>query len=133
VLVVSGVLALVVGPWARVVGQTPLGGRASLTQEHIAALSEAVDLVPEGVAVTASNPAGAHLSARRYVYNVPLLERAEWVVVDLDDPWTVQPDSPLLNRHPDVVRAFADRLEQSQDWRKVFERDRVLVFTRASG
>ncbi len=100
--------------------------------EHIAALSDAVALVPDGVAVTASNPAGAHLSARRYVYSVPLLERAEWVVVDLDDPWTVRPDSPLLNRHPEVVRAFAERLEQSPDWRKVFERDRVLVFRRGS-
>jgi uncharacterized membrane protein len=130
VLVVSGVLALVVGPWARLAGQTPLGGRPSLTEEHIAALSEAVALVPDGVAVTASNPAGAHLSARRYIYSVPLLENAEWVVVDLDDPWTVRADSPLLNRHPEVVRAFATQLEQSPDWRKVFERDRVLVFRR---
>ena len=130
VLVVSGVLALVVGPWARVVGLTPLGGRTALSQEHIAALSYAVALVPDGVAVTASNPAGAHLSARRYIYSVPLLERAEWVVVDLDDPWTVRPDSPLLNRHPEVVRAFVERLEQSPDWRKIFERDRVLVFRR---
>jgi uncharacterized membrane protein len=132
VLVVSGVLALVVGPWARVVGQTPLGGRASLTREHIAALSEAVALVPDDVAVTASNPAGAHLSARRYLYSVPLVRKSEWAVVDLDDPWTVQSDSPLLNRHPELVRAFAERLEQSPDWHKVFERDRVLVFRRAS-
>jgi len=132
VLVVSGVLALVVGPWPRAVGLTPLGGRATPSAAHIAALSDAVSLVPNGAPVTASNPAGAHLSARRYIYSIPLLERAEWVVVDLEDPWTVRPDSPLLNRHPEVVRAFAKRLDLDPGWRKVFERDRVLVFRRVN-
>ena len=128
VLLVSGVVAITVGPWPRAVGATPLGGRTTLTAQHVAALADAVALVPDGVAVTASNPAGAHLSARRYIYSVPLLARAEWVVVDLDDPWTVQPDSPLLNRHPEVVRAFARKIESDSSWDKVFERDRVLVF-----
>lgn len=68
------------------------------------------------------------MSDRRYIYSVPLLEKAEWVVVDLDDPWVVQPDSPLLNRHPEVVRGFAERIERDSRWRKVFERDSVLVF-----
>jgi len=80
--------------------------------------------------VTASNPAGAHLSARRYIYSIPLLERAEWVVVDLDDPWVVRLDSPILNHHPEVVRAFAARLGRDPRWRKAFERNRVLVFRR---
>ena len=132
VLVVSGVLALVVGPWPRAVGLAPLGGRPTLTSEHVAALSAAVALVPHGAPVTASNPAGSHLSARRYVYSVPLLRKAEWVVLDLDDPWTVQPGSVLLNHHPEVVRALATRLERDPGWRKVFERDRVLVFRKAS-
>ena len=133
VLVVSGILALVVGPWPRAIGLKPLGGRTTLTAEHVAALSDAIALVPDDAAVTASNPAGAHLSARRYIYSVPLLERAEWVVVDLDDPWVVRPDSPILNRHPEIVRAFAKRLERDPDWRKVFERDRVLVFRMLRG
>jgi uncharacterized membrane protein len=130
VLVVSGVVAVVVGPWPRAIGVKPLGGRTTLTAEHIAALSEAVALVPDDAPVSASNPAGAHLSARRYIYSIPLLERAEWVVVDLDDPWVVRSDSPLLNRHPEVVRAFVARVESDPRWRKVFARDRVLVFQR---
>jgi uncharacterized membrane protein len=133
VLVVSGVVAVVVGPWPRAIGVKPLGGRTTLTAEHVAALSDAVALVPDGAPVSASNPAGAHLSARRYVYSIPLFERAEWIVVDLDDPWIVRPDSPLLNPHPEVVRAFARRVESDPHWRKVFERDRVLVFRRADG
>jgi len=133
VLVVSGVVAVVVGPWPRVIDVKPLGGRTTLTAEHVAALSDAVALVPEGAPVSASNPAGAHLSARRHIYSIPLLERAEWVVVDLDDPWVVRPDSPILNHHPEVVRAFATRLERDPRWRKAFERDRVLVFRRVEG
>ncbi len=133
VLVVSGVVAVVVGPWPRAIGVKPLGGRMTLTTEHVAALSEAVALVPDGAPVSASNPAGAHLSARRYIYSIPLLERAEWVVVDLDDPWVVRSDSPILNHHPEVVRAFAQRVESDPHWRKVFARDRVLVFRRVEG
>jgi uncharacterized membrane protein len=132
VLVVSGVIALAVGPWPRIAGVTPLGGRPTPSQEHRAALASAVALVPAGVAVTASNPVGSHLSARRYVYSIPLLQKAEWVVVDLDDPWTVRPDSPILNHHPEVVRGFAARLARDPGWRKVFERDRVLVFRKAT-
>jgi uncharacterized membrane protein len=128
VLVVSASLALVVGPWPRAVGVTPLGGRASVPESRIDALREAIALVPEGAPVSASNTAGAHLSARRYVYSVPVLGRAEWVVVDSPDPWVVRPDSPILTNHPEVVAAFVRRLERDARWSKVFERDGVLVF-----
>jgi uncharacterized membrane protein len=133
VLVCSAALALVVGPWPRAVGSTPLGGRESLAAAHIATLDEAVALVPAGVPVTSSNVVGAHLSARRYVYSVPVLRRAEWAVVDLDDPWVVSEDSPLLTNHPEIVRAFAERLKSDASWTTVFERDGVLVFRRSGG
>jgi hypothetical protein len=97
----------------------------------VQALTQAVALVPAGAPVTASNPVGAHLSDRRYVFTVPLLARAEWVVVDLDDPWVTSPDSPILTRHPKVVKRFVRRLENDRRWTKVFERDRVVVFRRS--
>ena len=53
-----------------------------------------------------------------------------WAVVDLDDPWVVSPDSPhphAASRGRAGVRA---RLERDPAWRKVFERDGVLVFRR---
>ena len=131
VLVCSVILSLAVGPWARVVGATPIGGRADIPQARADALADAVALVPDGAAVSASNPAGAHLSDRRYIYSVPILGRATWVVVDLADPWVVRPDSPLLNNHLDVVRAFVRRLDQDPGWRKVFERERVFVYRKA--
>jgi hypothetical protein len=76
----------------------------------------------------ASNTAGAHLSDRRYIYSIPNLRGATWAVIDLRDPWVVTRDSPVLTRHPEVVRAVARRLEDDPAWTKVFERERVLVF-----
>jgi hypothetical protein len=64
------------------------------------------------------------------VYSVPQVHRARWAVVDLADPWTVRPDSPILTRHPKVVRAFAARLEHDPSWEKVFQRAGVAVFKR---
>jgi uncharacterized membrane protein len=127
VLVSSVALALIVGPWARAIGMAPLGGRPTLSAAHVAALSDAVSLVPDGVAVSASNTAGSHLSARRYVYSIPNLGRAEWVVVDLEDSWVVSADSPILTSHPEVVRAFAARIESRAGWTTVFRREGVLV------
>ena len=132
VLVASASLALVVGPWPRAVGVTPLGGRASLSESKIEALRDALALVPDGAPVTSSNAVGAHLSARRQVYSVPVLGDAEWVVVDLGEPWVTRPDSPILTSHPDVVFAFAKRLERDPAWTAVFARAGVVVF-RATG
>jgi hypothetical protein len=52
------------------------------------------------------------------------------VVVDRADPWVVTPDSPILTRHPKVVRALMTRLEQDTRWTKAFDRDGVVVFRR---
>jgi uncharacterized membrane protein len=132
VILCSSMLALVVAPWPRAVGATPLGGRAILTATHVEALSQAVALVPAGAPVSLSNPVGGHLSGRRYVFTVPTLGSAEWVVVDLDDPWVSRPDSPLLTRHPKVVHRLVARLEADSTWTKVFERDGVYVFRRST-
>jgi hypothetical protein len=82
--------------------------------------------------VSASNNVGGHLSARRYIYVVPNLGRAEWVVVDRTDPWVVRPDSPILTRHPKIVRRFVARLEGDAAWTKVFAKDGVVVFRKST-
>jgi uncharacterized membrane protein len=132
VVVCSATLALFVGPWARAVGSVPLGGNPYFAPARVAALRDAVALVPPGVPVTASNDAGGHLSARKYVYSVPVLGRAEWAVIDRNEPWVVRPDSPILTKHPEVVRALVRRLEGDTAWTKVFERDGVLVFRKTT-
>ena len=137
-LAVGGVLAccvtlsLVLSPWARLVGETPLGGREVTPADRAAALADAVALVPSGAAVSASNTAGGHLSARERVYSVPLLGRATWVVVDRDDPWVVTRDSPILTNDPERVQAFAARLQVDADWETVFDRSGVVVLRRAA-
>ena len=72
------------------------------------------------------------LSARRYIYSVPVLRRAEWVLVDRRDPWVVSPDSAVLTRHPDVVSAFVSRLRESPAWHQVSDESGVVVFRRVA-
>jgi uncharacterized membrane protein len=132
-LVCSAMLALVVAPWPRAVGAKPLGGRESFSAAHIAAVDRAIASIPSDVPVTTSNGAGGHLSARRYVYSVPIVRRAEWALVDLDDPWVVSADSPVLTRHPEVVSAFVKRLRKSPAWHEVSDESGVIVFRRVAG
>jgi uncharacterized membrane protein len=128
VLVVSMLVALAVGPWPRLVGVAPLGGRAAWPARHVEALQKALTLVPQRASVSASNDVGAHLSARKAIYTIPVLGEATWVLLDLDDPWATRPDSPLLHKRPAQVRLLARRLERDSAWRKVFEEDGVLLF-----
>ncbi|HXF97676.1 MAG TPA: DUF2079 domain-containing protein [Gaiellaceae bacterium] len=132
VLLLCVATAVLLGPWARTIGKVPLGVERDRTPERVAALRQAIELVPDGVPVTASNSAGAHLSARRYVYVVPVLGRAEWAVVDLREPWAVRADSPILTKRPRAIRAVVSRLERDPRWRKVFERERVVVFRKSA-
>jgi hypothetical protein len=66
------------------------------------------------------------------VYSVPVLGSAEWVVVDVDEPWVTRLDSPILTQDPVRVRGFARGLERDPDWTKVLDRDGVLVFRKSS-
>lgn len=124
------VISLAVGPWARLVGSKALGAREVTPPARAAALEDAVALVPDGVPVTASNSAGGHLSAREVIHTVPVLGRAEWVVVDREDPWVVTSDSPILTRDPERVRALVAQLGADRSWSKVFDRSQVVVFRR---
>ena len=133
VVVTSTLVALVVGPWPLLVGVVPLGGRAPLQASHVEALREAISRVPPGAPVSASNVAGAHLSARHAIYTVPVLGDATWALLDLEDPWATSPESPLLHKRPAQVRLLARRLDADRRWRKVFERDGVLVFQKSPG
>jgi len=132
VLLLSLELTLVVGAWPRAIGKTPFGTISTRQSRNVAALADAVSLVPAGVPVSGSNDVGAHLSARRYYYAVPVVGRATWIVLDTRDPWVTSLDSPILTRHPERVRALARRIGSSPEWRKVFDRGGVLVFRKTT-
>lgn len=132
VLVTSVLIGLVVGPWPRLVGAAPLGGRPTYSSGHVQTLREAVALVPDDAAVVSTTDLGGHLSARRFVYSVPVVGSATWAVLDLRDPWATNPGSPLLHRQPRKVRLLARRLESDPAWERVFARDGVVVFRRGA-
>ena len=133
VLAVSVLTALMVGPWPGAPGTRPVGFHATLPASHVEALEAAVALVPDDAPVSTTNGAGSHLSARRYVYSVPEVGRAEWILLDT---WnTYMPGTPSRKEglHPELLAAFRDRIRSSPEWRQVFEQDGVLVFERRRG
>jgi uncharacterized membrane protein len=94
------------------------------------ALAAAVGLVPADAAVTTTNALGAHLSERRYVYNVPALVNADWVLIDRRDAYLPQFDDGDTKSLPKRLAAFEERLRRSGAWRAVYEQADVVVYRR---
>ena len=124
------VVSLLVGAWPAAPGATSLWYQKDVPAARIAALDEAVRLVPDDAPVSATNKAGSHMSARRYFYSVPVLERSEWIVLDMADPWIAGAGSPVLGPHPNWLRQFRQKIERDSGWTKVFDEEGVLVFRR---
>jgi uncharacterized membrane protein len=83
---------------------------------RVDALEAAIDLVPPNAPVASTHSAGSHLSARRYYYGVPVVRRAEWIVVET----------------PAELGEFVDETRANRNWQLVFDRDGVLVFRRVA-
>ena len=127
VLTLSLVGALAAGPWPGPIGGAPAWyWGADVSPERVQTLRRAIALLPDGVPVSATNRVGSHVAARRYFYSVPVVGRAEWIVLDSSDSW--------IPRHiggfedPLTLRAFHKRIEQSAEWQKVFKQGGVYVF-----
>jgi hypothetical protein len=125
ILAITVMLTLVLAPWDAVAGRGVVGLHTDLPLAHVAALREAVARVPPHAAVSTTNRAGSQLSARRYVYGADVIGDAEWIVLDTWDARVAE-----AGWRPARFKAFWRRIERSPDWRKVFERDGVLVFER---
>lgn len=115
----------------------------SISPHHAAAERRAVALVPSRAAVSATNFLGAHLAARRYLYEFPIIRKATWIVLDVRDPEL--PNMGFLRgRHgtavwkrdlilqPTLMKSEIRKLEASRRWRRVFSSNGVMVFTRRS-
>jgi uncharacterized membrane protein len=50
-----------------------------------AAKTDALQTIPDGVPVSASNELATYVSARRYMYIFPVIRRARWIVLDRHD------------------------------------------------
>jgi uncharacterized membrane protein len=118
VLMLSVLVTAHAGPWPGTPAAVEIWYQEPVPPDHVDALRDAVALVPHDAPVSATNRAGSHLSARRYVYRIPILGRAEWILLDTRDP------------HPgDLVSALElERRLRSDSWRRMFSRDGVFVF-----
>jgi len=125
VLGVSATLGVALAPWDAVAGRDVVGFHTDLPPEHVAALREAVALVPSSARVSTTNRAGSHLSERRYVYGIDVTGDATWIVLDTWDARVGE-----AGWQPARFRVLWQRIEQDPSWLKVYERDGVLVFER---
>jgi uncharacterized membrane protein len=132
VLVLCVGLSASVGQLFAIPGVKALGYQSELSARHVDALKDAAALVPDGAPLSTTNRVGGHLSDRRYVYSVPVVRNAEWIVLDTTDPRLARKGSTILEWDPDGFQRFRERIEGSPRWQRVFEQDGVLIFRRTS-
>jgi uncharacterized membrane protein len=111
--------------WRALPGGETLQAYATHVSAHDRSAARAVDLVPDGVVVSATNSLGAHLSARRRVLSFPYVRDAQWIAADETQPGDGDRIAPLAT----AVRLA--RIRRSPAWKLVFAEDGVLVFRRA--
>jgi uncharacterized membrane protein len=132
VLGVSLLLTVLLGPWPGI-EREPIRYEIEAPPGHAEVLRRAVALIPEDAPVSATNKVGAHLAAREYLFTVPVVRHAEWIVVDTRDNWVSHGGLPfLVERPPAEVRAFSERISQSGMWETALAEDGVFVFRRLS-
>ena len=118
------VLLSVTGPLGSLNGY---GGTSRPSQEKVAALRRAVELVPAGVSVSVSNDLGGHLSERRTVYSFPLLRGAEWVAVNAA-AWQGEANPVGEMTSPRRFSAAVDALARDPRYEPVFSEEGVFVY-----
>jgi uncharacterized membrane protein len=110
--------------WREVPGGETLQSRDHVVTEHDRVAARALRMIPDGVAVSASNSLGAHLSARSRILSFPYLQDAAWIAADETNPGYADRLAPQATA---VQLAW---LRRNPAWRLVFEEDGVLVFRR---
>ena len=93
------------------------------------AIERALAIIPPTAPVSASNDAGAHLSARRRIFLFPTLADAQWIVVTGEDEVRrAARERPGLR--PAAYAGRLDTIRRSPAWRLVLAADGVEVFRR---
>jgi uncharacterized membrane protein len=99
-------------------------GRALGSSPNRAARAAAVQKVPGGVPVSASNEVGAYVAMRRHMFSFPVLGDARWVVVDRNDD---------AYGNLAAYRRAVRRVESNPAWRHVYASDGVVVLHKVAG
>ncbi len=129
-VVAAGVLLGPLPLWRELpVGYNGVSHHAFTRDASAEAMARAVAMVPPDAPVSASNSAGAHLSARRRIHLFPEIDDARWILVDVRRPdrsggvrRTLRPIEHALGVEA-VVRDPA--------WRLVLDEAGVRLFRRA--
>lgn len=98
-----------------------LGSRdlQALGSPRLSAKTHAVGLIPDGVAVSATNQIGGHLSERPFIYTFPVVRRARWIIVDSSDP-----------TYPTGYKRLVQKYESDRAWRVVYSSHGIAVLHR---
>jgi uncharacterized membrane protein len=111
--------------WRELPGGERYQAYASHVSAHDRVADRAVDLMPSGDVVSATNTLGSHLSARRRILSFPRVEGATWIAADETQPsYADRSNAPLA--HATALSA----IRRDPHWRLVFSEDGVLVFKR---
>jgi uncharacterized membrane protein len=111
--------------WRSLPGGQGFQAYASHISKHDRIANRALEVIPDGAVVSATNSLGAHLSARRRFLSFPYIQDAQWIAADETQPGYADRWDPLA-----TARGLA-RLRRNPNWRLVFSEDGVLVFKRA--
>jgi uncharacterized membrane protein len=131
VVVLCFAVSAIFGPWG--LAAVPLWHQTDVSPRHVVALDRAVAAIPDEAPVSASNRVGGHLAARRYLYLLPMVGRAEWIVLDTHDLWLPDDELPVLDeRTPAELDALRRKLEGDPVWARVYAEDGVYVFRKRS-
>lgn len=111
-------------------GGSPL--HAFTITEDARAIQRAVDLIPPGEPVSATNDAGSHLSDRRRIHLFPVLRDANWALVSdgrraqaiAEDRPTLRPTIPL------GIRPRSRLLQDSVKWELIYEERGIRLYRR---
>jgi uncharacterized membrane protein len=123
-VLVAGVTQGPLPVWRHVPFGSKLAVRDGVVTAHDRAAARVLRAVPAGVAVSATNTLGAHLSERRRIFSFPLLRGARWVAVDLKRP------SYLDDAGGREFAAAYARVRQDRRWHVVRSEDGVVVLRR---
>jgi uncharacterized membrane protein len=112
--------------WRDLPGGESYQAYAAHVSTHDRVVERALNRIPGGAVVSATNSLGSHLSGRHRFLSFPHIEDAEWIAADETQPGYADRWDPLA-----TARGLA-RLRRDPRWRLVFSEDGVLVFKRAS-
>ncbi len=111
-------------------GGSPL--HAFTVTEDAKAIQGAVDLIPEGEPVSATNDAGSHLSARQRIHLFPHMGDANWALVsDGRRAQAIARDRPTLRPSiPIGIRPRSKLLLRSTKWKLIYEERGIRLYRR---